>query len=144
MARFTDLLHHYVHKRSSCGARAGRGHKILIEEWRAAHERHGWAVGQYVIMPDHVHFFAGQSQVLRGCLNLSGRGKVGRVARSPRWVGRGQRPRLQHCGNASSLITFFSPMTVMNRNGITFSIIRFAREWFRQRGNGNTPKRLKR
>ena len=31
--------------------------KILIEEWRTAHVRHGWAVGRYVIMPDHVHFF---------------------------------------------------------------------------------------
>jgi len=31
--------------------------QILIEEWRAAHERHRWAVGRYVIMPDHVHFF---------------------------------------------------------------------------------------
>ena len=30
--------------------------EILIVEWRAAHERHGWAVGRYVIMPDHVHF----------------------------------------------------------------------------------------
>ena len=31
--------------------------QIFIEEWRAARERHGWAVGRYVIMPDHVHFF---------------------------------------------------------------------------------------
>jgi putative transposase len=31
--------------------------KILIGELRAAHDRHGWAVGRYVIMPDHVHFF---------------------------------------------------------------------------------------
>src|SRR5205823_7432777 len=30
---------------------------ILIEEWRDAHRRHGWAIGRYVIMPDHVHFF---------------------------------------------------------------------------------------
>jgi REP element-mobilizing transposase RayT len=30
---------------------------ILEEEWRSAHNRHGWAVGRYVIMPDHVHFF---------------------------------------------------------------------------------------
>jgi len=29
---------------------------ILIDERRTAHERHGWAVGRYVIMPDHVHF----------------------------------------------------------------------------------------
>ena len=28
-----------------------------MEEWRAARCRHGWAVGRYVIMPDHVHFF---------------------------------------------------------------------------------------
>jgi putative transposase len=30
---------------------------ILIDEWTFAHDRHGWAVGRYVIMPDHVHFF---------------------------------------------------------------------------------------
>jgi REP element-mobilizing transposase RayT len=30
---------------------------ILTGEWRAAHQRHGWLVGRYVIMPDHVHFF---------------------------------------------------------------------------------------
>ena len=30
---------------------------ILVDEWRSAHERHAWAVGRYVIMPDHVHFF---------------------------------------------------------------------------------------
>ena len=31
--------------------------RILVDEWRTAHRRHGWAVGRYVIMPDHVHFF---------------------------------------------------------------------------------------
>jgi putative transposase len=31
--------------------------KILIAEWRAAHERRSWALGPYVIIPDHVHFF---------------------------------------------------------------------------------------
>ena len=30
---------------------------ILIKEWRAAHRRHGWTVGRYVIVPDHVYFF---------------------------------------------------------------------------------------
>jgi REP-associated tyrosine transposase len=30
---------------------------LLSDEWRAAHDRHGWAIGCYVIMPDHVHFF---------------------------------------------------------------------------------------
>jgi len=32
--------------------------EILVEEWHSARERHGWAVGRYVIMPEHVHFFA--------------------------------------------------------------------------------------
>ncbi len=31
---------------------------LLIDTWREADERHGWTVGRYVVMPDHVHFFA--------------------------------------------------------------------------------------
>jgi REP element-mobilizing transposase RayT len=31
--------------------------KVLIDEWHAAHDRHGWAIGRYVVLPDHVHFF---------------------------------------------------------------------------------------
>jgi REP element-mobilizing transposase RayT len=31
--------------------------QILMHEWREARDRHGWAIGRYVIMPDHVHFF---------------------------------------------------------------------------------------
>ncbi len=30
---------------------------VLLEEWAAMRERHGWWVGSYVVMPDHVHFF---------------------------------------------------------------------------------------
>jgi REP-associated tyrosine transposase len=30
---------------------------ILVAEWRRAHVQHGWGVGRYVILPDHVHFF---------------------------------------------------------------------------------------
>src|SRR5437870_12448568 len=30
---------------------------ILVDEWRNAHDRHVWAIGLYVIMPDHVHVF---------------------------------------------------------------------------------------
>jgi putative transposase len=30
---------------------------VLIREWQSARERHHWAIGRYVIMPDHVHFF---------------------------------------------------------------------------------------
>jgi len=31
--------------------------KILIHEWCSARSRQGWAVGRYVIMPDHLHLF---------------------------------------------------------------------------------------
>lgn len=31
--------------------------RVMQEEWAATRERHGWLVGRYVIMPDHVHFF---------------------------------------------------------------------------------------
>jgi len=31
--------------------------EILVDEWTKADSQHGWLVGRYVIMPDHVHFF---------------------------------------------------------------------------------------
>jgi REP element-mobilizing transposase RayT len=31
---------------------------ILIEGWQHADALHGWLVGRYVVMPDHVHFLA--------------------------------------------------------------------------------------
>ena len=38
-------------------------HAIAIEVWRNCEEHYGWTVGRYVIMPDHVHFFAYDSHV---------------------------------------------------------------------------------
>ncbi len=32
--------------------------EILVAAWEEAPAVHGWCVGRYVIMPDHVHFFA--------------------------------------------------------------------------------------
>ncbi|NNJ70565.1 MAG: hypothetical protein HKP10_04670 [Kiritimatiellales bacterium] len=32
-------------------------HEILQKHWGKSLELYGWAVGSYVIMPDHVHFF---------------------------------------------------------------------------------------
>jgi REP element-mobilizing transposase RayT len=29
----------------------------LVDEWQNARDRHGWAIGRYMIMPNHVHFF---------------------------------------------------------------------------------------
>jgi REP element-mobilizing transposase RayT len=35
--------------------------KLMQKEWTDALERHGWLVGRYVVMPDHVHFFCSES-----------------------------------------------------------------------------------
>ncbi|MFZ5495983.1 MAG: REP-associated tyrosine transposase [Verrucomicrobiota bacterium] len=32
--------------------------EMLIASWRASLGINGWAIGRYVVMPDHVHFFA--------------------------------------------------------------------------------------
>ncbi|HRT05847.1 MAG TPA: transposase [Kiritimatiellia bacterium] len=32
----------------------------LLREWQAAKERHGWLIGRYVILPEHVHFFCAE------------------------------------------------------------------------------------
>ena len=37
-------------------------HEILRGIWALAGERNGWWVGDYVLMPDHVHFFARASR----------------------------------------------------------------------------------
>ena len=42
---------------------------ILVSEWGTSPERHGWAIGRYVIMPDHVHFFC--APVRGECKTLS-------------------------------------------------------------------------
>jgi REP element-mobilizing transposase RayT len=34
-----------------------QAHEILRAEWSGLRERYNWAVGPYVVMPDHVHFF---------------------------------------------------------------------------------------
>jgi putative transposase len=31
--------------------------EVLVDELPHARERHGWAIGSYVIMPNHMHFF---------------------------------------------------------------------------------------
>ena len=36
-------------------------HSVLVEEWSRVAVPAGWRVGPYVIMPEHVHFFAAPS-----------------------------------------------------------------------------------
>jgi len=47
-----------------------QAHSVLREEWSVWSERHDWMVGRYVVMPDHVHFFA--APISGAGRNLSG------------------------------------------------------------------------
>src|SRR5258708_20537067 len=37
-------------------------HAIATEVWRSCQEHDLWSIGRYVIIPDHVHFFAFDNQ----------------------------------------------------------------------------------
>jgi len=86
----------------------GEAAQILVQEWRAAHTRHGWVIGRYVIMPDHVHFFCRAEIGAKTLSDFVGNWKS---------IGRGQRPRLQRCGNANFLITFCVQTKATRKNG---------------------------
>ena len=45
--------------------------RVLHEEWEKSVDLYGWAIGPYVVMPDHVHFFCrdiGQTSSLSLCV----------------------------------------------------------------------------
>jgi len=43
--------------------------RVLINAWQASLRLYGWAVGEFVIMPDHVHFFCREAR--EGACSLS-------------------------------------------------------------------------
>ncbi len=45
-------------------------HEICEEVWETGQSLHGWSVGPYVIMPDHVHFFCRESREIPESLSL--------------------------------------------------------------------------
>ena len=69
-------------------------HSVLVEEWSRVAVPAGWQVGPYVIMPEHVHFFAAPSPVAARDLSYwVGRWKratavrlnLGRAGEEPFW-----------------------------------------------------------
>ncbi|MBM3983033.1 MAG: hypothetical protein FJ304_22720 [Planctomycetes bacterium] len=50
-------------------------HDIAVEVWRNCEQHYGWKVGQYVIMPDHIHFFASAAPTARPLSVFVGRWK---------------------------------------------------------------------
>ena len=66
--------------------------KILIAEWHRARGHHGWTVGRYVIMPDHVHFFCRAELDAKALPEFIHAWRAGRLGRSTSFSGRGRRP----------------------------------------------------
>lgn len=60
---------------------------ILTDEWRTARTRHGWAIGQFVIMPDHTHFFCRAEQDAKPLAEFIGQWKEWTSKRLTRTVG---------------------------------------------------------
>jgi hypothetical protein len=58
-----------THKRRKLLACA-QSHAILRGLWKRSAERDGWWVGHYILMPDHVHFFARRGTVARPMAEL--------------------------------------------------------------------------
>jgi REP element-mobilizing transposase RayT len=54
---FTVVTHHRITLLDNPGA-----HTILRGVWERSAELNGWYVGDYILMPDHVHFFARASR----------------------------------------------------------------------------------
>lgn len=48
-----------THKRRPILA-ASALHEVLRREWIMARDHHGFLIGRYVVMPDHVHFFCAE------------------------------------------------------------------------------------
>ena len=107
---------------------------IFVQEWRTAHDRHGWAIGRYVIMPDHVHFFCRAelgAKPLRIFMQKWKQWTSKRIGRDIARVGMVMpaRKRLERSGRKNSLITFCARAKATARNGNTLRRIQSVLDW---------------
>ena len=115
--------------------------EILIDEWQNA-RRHGWHVGRYVIMPDHVHLFCAPDPNAASLSDLSEHGNVGAVGEFPKC--RGQRPRLQaRFGSANFSIISCVPKKATTKNGTMYTIIQSGPTWCKAPLNGHSLEKLR-
>ena len=104
-----------THKRRKLLACA-QSHVILRGLWERSAEYDGWWVGHYILMPDHVHFFARRASVAGPWRTGCRCGGASAPATSwPPWT-------LPHLfGNRIILIAIFDRAKIMGKNGITWS-----------------------
>src|SRR5437773_2283118 len=89
------------------------------------------ALGRYVIMPDHLHFF------IRGDQSFV----LGDWVKGERCRGHFERNNHALFGSPDFLIIYCVTMKVTHKNGSTFARIRCAPDWLRSRKIGHTKAR---
>src|SRR5215831_9393229 len=112
--------------------------EILIDEWRKAHDRHGWAIGRYVVMPDHVHFFCSaefDAKTLPTFIQAWKQWTSKRIARESSTY-------LELSGRKSSLIMFCAQAKATARNGTMLKRIRCGLIWLKGRMSGHGRARF--
>jgi REP element-mobilizing transposase RayT len=62
-------------------------HSLAVEVWRTCERLYGWVIGRYVIMPDHVHFFAADARGVRTLSHFVGKWKEWTAKQSARRMG---------------------------------------------------------
>jgi REP element-mobilizing transposase RayT len=117
---------------------------ILIDEWRTARDRHGWAVGRYVVMPDHVHFFCRPELGAKPLSEFVGFWKS-YTSRKIHALGL---PRSTPAATTLWQCEFFDHVLrsaeVIAKNGITFETTPFVPVWFLEQMNGSMLVRSRR
>jgi len=112
--------------------------KILVDEWRNAHDRHGWAIGRYV-MPDHVHFFCSAELDAKALPTFMQAWK--------QWTSKRMAGALSFSGHIwqeEFLTTFCDPVRATVRSGITSERIRCVVDWLLVLINGHGKARSSR
>src|SRR5947208_12127419 len=112
-------------------------HTILREIWERSADRDGWWVGHYILMPDHVHFFARLKSV-RAVWPIGCRcGKALALDKSRRRF-----PSIRPPGRRIISIDICDPAKSIPKNGITLSKTRFGRALSRPLMCGRTAERF--
>ena len=124
-----------THKRRKLLACA-QSHVILRGLWERSAERDGWWIGHYILMPHHVHFFARRAPVARPMADWM---QMWKSVSSRQLAATLNTAHL--FGNRIILIAIFGREKIMGKNGITWSKMRFGRDWLEKARNGYTAAR---
>jgi putative transposase len=107
---------------------------IVVTAWRSAQGIHGWAVGRYVIMPDHVHFFTAShggtkslSDFMRDWKKWTARSIVAeKISSAPIW----QAEFFEHLLRSAE--SYAEKWEHVRQNPVRAGLVTHANEWLHQ------------